>query len=113
AQVRELIRRLDAPRFADRQAAARGVEQLADRATDLIRAALTKAAPAEVRQTRPRIPDRLAAGPPGTPPAAPGGGGPRAGGTPAALAHLKAMAGGAAGAVLTREAAAALKRLEP
>jgi WD40 repeat protein len=113
AHVRELVRRLDSPRFADRQAAAQELERLADRATDLIRAAAKDTASAEVRQTLQRILDRLDAGTPETLRAARAVEALEHAGTPAALAHLKALAGGAADAVLTREAAAALKRLGP
>jgi hypothetical protein len=113
AQVRELMRRLDAPRFADRQAAAQELEHVADRAADLLRAAAKDAASAEVRQTLQRILDRLDAGTPETLRAARVVEALEHIGTPAAREHLQVLAGGVAGAVLTREAADALKRLGP
>jgi RNA polymerase sigma factor (sigma-70 family) len=111
-QVREVVRRLNSPRFAERQQAAQELERLADRAVPILRAALKDAASAEVRQTLQRLLDKLAAGTPEALRAI------RAAevlehvGTQAARQHLRALAGGAPGATLTTAAAAALQRLE-
>jgi RNA polymerase sigma factor (sigma-70 family) len=110
--VQELVRRLDASRFAERQAAAQELEQLADRAADPLRAGVKGAASAEVRQTLQRILDRLDAGTPGTLRAIRSVEILEHIATPAARAHLTALAGGAAGAELTRAASNALKRME-
>src|SRR5439155_24321273 len=108
ARVRELIRQIDSPRFAERQQAIRELETIADSAAGQLRTALTDAPPLEVRQTLQRILDRLEAGTPESLRAI------RAVevleyiATPAAREHLKALAGGAPAAALTDAAAAAL-----
>jgi WD40 repeat protein len=110
-RVQELVRQLDGPRFAERQAAAQELEPLADRAADQLRAALKGAPSAEVRQALQRLLDRLDAGTPETLRAVRAVEALEHIGTPAAREHLRALAGGASGAALTRAAAEALKRL--
>jgi hypothetical protein len=112
AQVRALIRRLDSERFAERQQAAQELEPLADAAAAQLRAALKDAASPEVRQALQGLLDKVEAGTPESLRAI------RAIevleyiATSAAREHLKALAGGTAGATLTQAATAALKRLE-
>jgi RNA polymerase sigma factor (sigma-70 family) len=110
--VRELIRRLDSPRFAERRLAARELERLADRATPILRTALKDAASAEVRQALHRLLDHVEAGTPETLRALRAVEALEHTASPAARQHLRALAGGAPGARLTDEAAAALRRLE-
>jgi RNA polymerase sigma factor (sigma-70 family) len=110
-QFRLLAERLDSPKFPDRQAAAKELDAVADRAADQMRRALAETKSAEVRRSLKSILDRLDAGAPETLRAL------RAVevleqiATSAAREHLKALAGGAPGATLTRAAAEALKRL--
>jgi hypothetical protein len=110
-RVRELVRRLDGPRFADRQAAAQELERLADRAAAL-RAALKEPKSAETRQAVQRLLDTIETGTPEALRAARAVEALEHIATPAAKAHLTALAGGAAGARLTEAAADALKRLD-
>jgi hypothetical protein len=112
-RVRELVRQLDSPRFAERQQATQELERLADQAAAELRAALPGAASAEVRQGLQRLLDRIEAGSPEALRAQRAVEALEYIATPAAWAHLKALAGGAPGAALTDAAAAALKRLAP
>jgi hypothetical protein len=111
-EVRHLIAKLNSPKFADRQAAAKELETIANRAADLLRVTLAETKSAEMRQALQAILDRLDAVTPETLRAF------RAVevleqiGSPAARELLKALAGGAPGATLTRAAAEALKRID-
>jgi WD40 repeat protein len=111
-RVKELIAKLDASKFADRHAAAKELIAVADPAAEQLRTALAETKSAEVRQSLQAILDRLEAGTPEILRAL------RAVeileqiGIPAACEHLKALAGGAAGATLTHAATDALGRLE-
>jgi hypothetical protein len=107
-----LVRRLDGPRFADRQAAAQELERLGDRAAAGLRAALKEPNSAEARQAVQRLLDTMEAGTPEALRAARAVEALKHVGTPAAKAHLTALAGGAAGARLTAAAADALQRLD-
>jgi hypothetical protein len=109
AKFKAWLRQLDADRFAGRERAGRALADLGAAAEPLLREALRASESAEVRARVKRILDRLAAD---------GRGSLRAvemlemiGGKEAKRA-LAGLAGGAAGATLTREAAAALRRLE-
>jgi hypothetical protein len=114
ARIARLIDDLNLPRFADRERSGAELVSVADQAEDALRAALERPQTAEVRQRVRQIletardmdpsPDRLrelraievlesAA-------------------TPAARERLAVLAGGARGANLTRDARAALRRLE-
>jgi RNA polymerase sigma factor (sigma-70 family) len=110
-RVQALIGQLDSERFADRQRAVTELEKLAEQAVADLRAAATVSKSAEVRATLQRLLDRLDTSTPESLRAI------RAievleqTGTPVAREHLKALAGGASGAELTRAAADALKRL--
>jgi RNA polymerase sigma factor (sigma-70 family) len=110
-QVKEWIEKLDSPKFAERQVAAKELEAVADRAADQLRTALSETKSPEVRRALQAIADRLDAATPESLRAL------RAVevleqiATPAAREHLKSLAGGAAGATLTRAAAEALTRL--
>jgi RNA polymerase sigma factor (sigma-70 family) len=110
--VRDLIRQLDSPRFAERQRATAELEKLADAAAAELKAALNDAPPLEVRLTVPRILERTASVTPESLRALRAVEALEYIATPAARAHLKALAGGAAGATVTDAAAQALKRLE-
>jgi RNA polymerase sigma factor (sigma-70 family) len=109
--VKQLIAQLDSPKFADRQAAAKELDAVADRAADQLRTTLTKTKSAEVRQALQTILDRLDVATPETLRALRSVEVLEQIGSPAAREQLKALAGGAAGATLTRAAAEALKRL--
>jgi WD40 repeat protein len=114
ARIARLIDALNLPRFADRERATAALVLVADQAEDALRAALDRPQSAEIRHRVRRIlesaremdpsPDRLREL--------------RAvevledTATPAARAHLSALALGARGANLTRDARAALRRLE-
>jgi RNA polymerase sigma factor (sigma-70 family) len=111
-RVKQLVEKLDGPRFTDRQSAAKELDAVADRAADQLRAALTVAKSAEVRQALQAILDRLDAGTPETLRALRSVEVLEQIGSPAAREQLKALAGGAASAALTRAAAEALKRLD-
>ena len=111
AELAQLITRLDAPAFADREAAGRALRVLGPAAEAAVRAAVRETASAEVRQRLEKIADalnrpdpvsvaevravelleRIGAGP--------------------ARDYLAALAGGEPTAPLTRDAAAALRRL--
>jgi WD40 repeat protein len=112
ARVLDLIRRLDSARFVDRQQAAAQLEQLGEPAVAELRAALKDATSAEVQQTLQRLLDAIAAGTPETLRSLRAVEALEYIGTPAARMHLKALAGGAAGTVLTDAAGEALRRLE-
>jgi RNA polymerase sigma factor (sigma-70 family) len=111
-RVKELIQKLDNPKFAERQSAAKELNTLADAAADQLRAALNDTKSAEERQQLQATLDRLEENPPELLRAI------RAVevleqiATPAAREHLKTLAGGAPGATLTRAAADALARLK-
>ena len=113
AKLKELITKLDSPKFADRQTAAKELDAVADRAADQLRAAIAETKSAEVRRSLQGILDRLESGTPETLRAL------RAVevleqiATPAARELLRTLAGGAPGATLTHAAADALKRLGP
>jgi RNA polymerase sigma factor (sigma-70 family) len=111
ARVKHLIDKLDSPKFADRQAAAKELESVADRAADQLWATLAETKSAEMRQALQAILDRLDAATPETLRAMRAVEVLEQVGTPTAHEQLKALAGGATGATLTRAAAEALKRL--
>jgi WD40 repeat protein len=111
-RVRELVRRLDSQRFAERQQAAQELEALADLALAEMRAAIKDAPPLEVRLRLERLLDRVEAGTSEMLRAIRAVEAIEHIATPAARAHLTALAGGAPGATLTDAATAALKRLE-
>jgi RNA polymerase sigma factor (sigma-70 family) len=109
-QVRELIRRLDNAKFADRHAATAELEALGDRTAAELRASLKDAPSAEVRATVQRLLDRIDGAPDSL----------RAIravealehiATPAAREHLRVLARGQPGATVTQAAAEALRRL--
>ncbi len=110
-RIKQPIAQLDSPKFADRQAAAKELDAVADRAVDQLRAELVTAKSAEGRRSLQAILDRMDAATPEMLRAI------RAVevlgqiGTPAAREHLRALAGGAAGSTLTRAASEALTRL--
>lgn len=114
ADVPGLIARLDGPKFADREAAARELAGAGDVVEEALRAALEKPASEEQRARLTRLLDRLD---PTVPPAGEAVRQLRCVwllervGTPAARRLLAEMAGGAPGAPLTAEATAALGRL--
>jgi hypothetical protein len=110
-RIRELVRQLDSPRFAERQQATLDLEKLADRAAAELRAALKDPGSLEVRQRLERLLDRVEAGTPESLRAARAVEALEHIATPAARAHLTALAGGPPGAALTDAAAVALKRL--
>jgi WD40 repeat protein len=115
-EVSRLLADLDSPRFVERDRAARRLEELAELAEPHMRQALEARPPLEVRRRLERLVRRLeeAPGPAGSPD------GLRIlraievlehAGTPEARRLLREVAGGAAGAWQTREARAALARL--
>jgi hypothetical protein len=113
-RMARLVGDLDGPRFAAREEAEKELSRLADLAAPALRRALGNNPSAEVRQRAEKLLKAMEA--------------PVSNaellrklravealehaGTPAAREHLQALAGGAAGAELTRAAADALKRLE-
>ncbi|MCI0461676.1 MAG: hypothetical protein L0Z62_32395, partial [Gemmataceae bacterium] len=116
-EVPRLLAELDSPRYALRDRAARRLEELAELAEPFLRQALEAGPPLEVRRRLERLVRRLeeAPGPAGMP------GGLRIlraievleqAGTREARRLLQELADGAAGAWQTREAQAALARLE-
>src|SRR5262249_53340395 len=112
ARVRELVRRLDGPRFADRQAAAQELERLGDPAAAAPRAPPEEPNSAETRRGVQRLLETIEAGTPEALRATRAVEALEHVGTPAAKAHLAALAGGADGARLTAAAADTLKRLD-
>jgi hypothetical protein len=112
-RVKQLIEKLDNQKYAERQAAAKEMDAVADRAAEQLRSAWGATKSAEVRQALQATLDRLDAATPETLRALRSVEVLEQIGTQAAREHLKALAGGARGATLTRAAAEALKRLDP
>jgi WD40 repeat protein len=110
-RVKQLIEKLDSPKFADRQTAAKELEIVADRAADQLRATLAETKSAEVRQALQAILDRLDAATPETLRALRSVEVLEQIASPAAREQLKGLAAGAPGATLTRAAAEAVQRL--
>jgi peptidoglycan/xylan/chitin deacetylase (PgdA/CDA1 family) len=104
-----LIRQLDSPRFVERQTAARELEAVADRTADRLRTAAAAGSP-EVRRAVQAILEREETDRPDVARAVRAVEVLEAVGTPAAREQLRALAGGAAGAALTRAAADAVRR---
>jgi WD40 repeat protein len=109
--VHELVRQLDGERFPERQRATQELEKLGDGAVAELRAALKQPTSAEARQTLQRLLDWIESDTPETLRTIRAVEALEYIATPEAREHLKALAGGAAGAALTDAAAAALKRL--
>jgi RNA polymerase sigma factor (sigma-70 family) len=112
-RVKQLIANLDSPKFADRQAAAKELDAVADRTADQLRATLTATKSAEARQALQTILDHLDAATPEVLRVLRSVEVLEQFGTKAARDQLKTLAGGAAGAILTKAAADAVKRMEP
>jgi RNA polymerase sigma factor (sigma-70 family) len=110
-RVRELVRRLDSPRFTEREKAKLELAELAPRAEASLRRELKEAASLEVRRRIEQILERLEAGPPDVLRSVRAVEALERMGTPEAMRLLDALAGGAAEAVLTHEATAARDRL--
>jgi RNA polymerase sigma factor (sigma-70 family) len=111
-RVKQSIASLNSPKFTERQAAAKELDAVADRAADQLRATLTETKSAEVRQALQTILDRLDAAPPELLRALRSVEVLEQIATPAAREQLKTWAGGAPAATLTRAAADAIKRLD-
>jgi HEAT repeat protein len=110
--VTGLIRQLDSPKFADRQAAARELDAVADRATHQLQAALAETKSVEVRRSLQTALDRLDSRTPERLRTLRAVEALEHIGTPAAQAQLRKLAAGAPGATVTLAAAESLKRLQ-
>jgi WD40 repeat protein len=111
-EVARLIHQLNAPKFADREAASRALADLGPAAGPALRAALAKGAPAEPRERLQKLLDRLAGDPePSDLPILRAVQVLELAGTLAARELLAEWAGGAPGARQTEAAKAALARM--
>jgi hypothetical protein len=110
-QVRRLIKELDSPKFPIRQKAAAALEKLGDAAAHLLEQALTEASSVEVRQRLENLLRRLEAVTPEALRVIRAVEALEWAGTADGVRLLEELARGAAGARLTREAAAARARL--
>jgi hypothetical protein len=112
AQVGQLVRRLDSPRFAEREEATEELLRMADSAGLALEDALKHAAAPETRRRLQRILDHIESGTPELIRVTRAVEALEAMATPEASQLLADLSRGAAGACLTREAAAASARLE-